>query len=439
MDTICHALARLSDTDLVAEVKRLARHECQATAQLIASLAVLDARQLYLGEGYSSLFAYCVGALHLGEHASYHRIEAARVARRFPLVLERLAEGTLTLTVVTLLAPHLTADNHRALIDAVRHKSKRDVEHLLAALHPAPDVPASVRKLPAPAGARRACAGAADPQRPKMPEEPSSLPAGRGRETGAEHASAAHRASAAPPPRPAVVGPLAPERYKVQVTITAQTHRKLRRAQDLLRHSIPDGDIGAVLDRALTVLLEKLERTKLAARKSDRPVRAAGQVAVTGSLAPEPPQQSNARCGPALGSEGTLRKKDVAEPRSPSAPSRPVAPSPASGPERRSRHIPAAVRRAVWVRDQGSCAFAGTDGHRCGATAFLEYHHVVPYARGGDASVEGISLRCRSHNNHEAARDFGRVGSGNRKRARAATTRCAPGHSEPGRTRPGPS
>jgi hypothetical protein len=63
-------------------VKTLAADERQATARLIAGLAELDARRLYLGEGCPSLFAYCTQVLHLSEHAAYGRIEAARTARR---------------------------------------------------------------------------------------------------------------------------------------------------------------------------------------------------------------------------------------------------------------------------------------------------------------------------------------------------------------------
>jgi hypothetical protein len=66
-----------------------------------------------------------------------------------------------------------------------------------------------------------------------------------------------------------------------------------------------------------------------------------------------------------------------------------------------SRAIPAAVRRAVWARDGGRCAFVGTHG-RCSETAFLEYHHRQPFAVGGQATVEDIELRCRAHNVYEA-------------------------------------
>ena len=73
---------------------------------------------------------YCTDVLHFSEHAAYLRIEAARTARRFPEVLELLAEGSLTLTTVGLLKPHLTADNHGELLEAARHKSKREVEKM---------------------------------------------------------------------------------------------------------------------------------------------------------------------------------------------------------------------------------------------------------------------------------------------------------------------
>ena len=144
------SIAHVSDGQLLADVKRLAADEQRATADLVACLAELDARRLYLGEGCASLFTYCTQVLHLSEHAAYGRIEAARAARRFPVILDLLAAGAVTLTAITLLAPHLTTDNHRDILEAARYKSKREVEHLVAALRPRPAVPASVRKLPSP-------------------------------------------------------------------------------------------------------------------------------------------------------------------------------------------------------------------------------------------------------------------------------------------------
>ncbi len=120
------AIAALPDRALLVEVERLATDEQQATSRLIAALGELDERRLYRDAGCSSLFTYCTQVLHLSEHAAYRRIEAARASRRFPRILERLAAGALTLTAVGLLAPHLTDENHEALLDQARHRCKRD-------------------------------------------------------------------------------------------------------------------------------------------------------------------------------------------------------------------------------------------------------------------------------------------------------------------------
>jgi len=61
----------------------------------------------------------------------------------------------------------------------------------------------------------------------------------------------------------------------------------------------------------------------------------------------------------------------------------------------------------VWERDQGRCSFVGTGGRRCDARRFLEFDHVEPVARGGRATIDGMRLRCRAHNQYEAERAFG--------------------------------
>jgi hypothetical protein len=148
---------------------------------------------------------------------------------------------------------------------------------------------------------------------------------------------------------PTVVIPLAPERYKLQLTISRVTHEKVCRAQALGRHLIPSGDLAEIFDRALTLLLQELERRRCAAVTSPR-----------------------------------------------------AAPSTVGG----SRHIPASVKRADWRRDEGRCAYIGREG-RCTERGFLEYHHVQAYAVGGVATASNIELRCRSHNVYEASLSFG--------------------------------
>jgi hypothetical protein len=110
--------SHLSDSELIVAIGRLVESERGVTTSLVAHLVEFDARDLYLREGFPSLLAYCCEVLHLSEHEAYNRIEAARASRRFPVALERLAEGSLNLTTVRLLAPRLTEQNHRELLAA---------------------------------------------------------------------------------------------------------------------------------------------------------------------------------------------------------------------------------------------------------------------------------------------------------------------------------
>jgi 5-methylcytosine-specific restriction endonuclease McrA len=72
------------------------------------------------------------------------------------------------------------------------------------------------------------------------------------------------------------------------------------------------------------------------------------------------------------------------------------------------RHIPAAVKRAVWQRDTGRCSYVDGHGKRCRETAGLEFHHRTPYAQGGAPDADNITLHCQAHNGLAAERDFGR-------------------------------
>src|SRR5262245_62123137 len=119
----------LNDDQLLTELQQLVTREKHTTAEVIRALMAVDARRLFLREGCSSLFTYCTQVLHLDEGAAYNRIEIARAARRVPALLEAIGDGSLTLSSARLLAPHLL-DNHSRLLQAARHRSKREVEAL---------------------------------------------------------------------------------------------------------------------------------------------------------------------------------------------------------------------------------------------------------------------------------------------------------------------
>ena len=314
-------LTQLTDEALVAETKRMAAVERQATAELLLLLIEFERRGLHLALGYSSMFMYCTRALLMSEQAAYKRITVARAARRYPAIVDLLVTGALTLSSVKILAPRLTDENVDAMLEAARGKSTREVEGLIAVAHPQPDVPASVRALPEPKAALLDSVLAMSDAVATAPALPAPSPA----------------------PRP-IIAPIAARRYLLKVSVGQETYDKLQRVRGLLRHSHPDGDLEAILDRALALLLRDTERRRIAATSR--------------------PRQS------------------------------------AAGATER-RHVPAAMRRAVWARDSGRCAFVGPDG-RCGETSFLELHHVVPFSTGGRTDSANLELRCRAHNQYEA-------------------------------------
>ena len=136
-----YSLTHLSDQALLADLAVLVTVDRQTTAALLAHIAEVDARKLYLPAACSSMQVYCVQVLHLAEEVAYKRIRAARAARRFPQIFDAIAEGRLHVTGVVLLAPHLTDDNADELLTAAGHKSKTEIEVLLAHRCPRPDVP----------------------------------------------------------------------------------------------------------------------------------------------------------------------------------------------------------------------------------------------------------------------------------------------------------
>jgi hypothetical protein len=254
----------LSDRDLVDEVARLATSERGTTADLIAHLAELYARRLHVRAGYGSLFTYCLEVLGMSESAAYDRMKAAKLARRFPVILGSLDEGRVNLTTVRLVAPH-----HPRLQPAVSTAAPAIPPVLCTSEFPdAADVP------------------------PPVPSPPRNS-----------------------------VRPLAPERYPFTFTASAAVREKFELTQDLLRHAIPSGDPAQAMARVLDLAVEELVRRKFAATEKPHPRRGQGE---------------------------------------------------------NSRNIPAEVKRAVYIRDRGRCAYLAPEGRGCGARGFVEFHEYGP-------------------------------------------------------------
>jgi 5-methylcytosine-specific restriction endonuclease McrA len=358
---------RADDGSLLDGFAEWVGRDRRVTAALLVLLAEIDRRGTHAGLGHASLFSLCVERFHMSESAAGKRIHAARAAARWPVLFEMVAKGEIHLSGINRLAAHLTGENHRDVLARARHRTTREIEALVAEIAPRPDVPSRVRALPRrpeallggqhgsdmgsaalprqTEGPIDATAVASTPDAPGVPpadEATVAVPP-----AGEPPAQQSPRAQAAP--ATGRVSPLAPRRYRIELTVGQETHDKLRALQGLL----PDTDPAAIFERAIGELLDRTLAKKAALTSRPRP------------------------------------SKPEAE-------------------RRTGRGIPAADRRRVWMRDGGRCAFVGSDGHRCTGTRHLEFHHVEPYARGGGHGADNLELRCRKHNQHQADLDYGK-------------------------------
>ena len=145
--------------------------------------------------------------------------------------------------------------------------------------------------------------------------------------------------------------PSCAELRRFHVTVSRRFLEKLSAARDALSHTHPGAETGVVLEAALDLLLAAHEKKK-----------------------------------------GIVKKPRASPPRPPAS----------------TRHIPAEVKRAVWLRDGGRCQWPIASGGICGSTTRVEYDHIVPLARGGSSTVGGLRLLCRRHNFIHAEQTYGR-------------------------------
>ena len=361
-----------SNQELLDGAKHLVGRQRSVTAHLIAHLAEIDARGLHLVESFPTLTKYCMGALGLSEDEAYRRAYAAELARKYPVILDLLLCGSIHLTTLRTIGPCLTAKNHKQVLEASRGKSKTELEHLVAMVRPKPDVPIVLRKLPDPGP---------DPAQPDQSLftdqslNAETHPEEVGVTAGQEMEAVEAPIHVAPSSHRSVLAPLSPRRYKLQLTIDDEFYDALTELKDLLRHQVPNGDLMRIIKDSVLERRDRVKRERWGQTKRPRKTREQESW-----IDADVPVSSSRKDGTPTADQSKLEN---------------------------SRHIPAAVKREVWERDQGRCAFVSHRGRRCAERQWLEFHHLHAYALGGPATVENIALFCRAHNAHEGVRVFG--------------------------------
>jgi hypothetical protein len=306
-------LHELSDKALLSRTVGLCVQAKRNLARFIAHLLELEDRRLHERSAHPSLHAFCVHRLGLSEASAHRRIVATRLVRRFPFLLGCIERGEVHLSTLDVLRERLTDENASELVAATSGKTRRQVEELIAARWPKPDAPEEIERADEPTGKPR-------------------------------------------------VQPLSEDRYRVQLTIGAETNEKLDRVRELMRHRNPRGDLEVIFDAAVTALLEKLEKE-------------------------------------------VLKKVETPHPRKPTKPG----------------YVSDEVRRTVFARAGGQCEYVDADGVRCTERGWLEIQHVNPRGKGGSGELENAMGFCKTHNLHAGEEDFGEKVARHRKYATKST------------------
>jgi hypothetical protein len=366
----------------------LLRQEQAAMADFLVALADFDRRGGWEPLGHASLFAFLRVELGLSTAATFWRMSAARLLQRFPEVIEPLRDGRLCLTTTAELAKVLTEENRAVVLPRFYGSSAREAKELVAELLPRETPPlralvtsavaAALRSEPAPRLAPAASAKSLelrpDPQFRTPPSDTYSESL-RAPEMGMTHPArdAARRDD---------VEPLTADMRRLHITVSRQLLKKLDAARDGLSHAIPGATTEQVLEAALDLLLEKQAKAR-------------GQVKRPRARLPAAPLANLAA--------GAAREPQPEAPPLALVPNEPP-PHRRTGPR---EAIPAAVRRAVWERDEGRCTWPLDGGGRCGSTYRLELDHIDPWARWGEETVDGLRILCRVHNHLAARQTFG--------------------------------
>ena len=345
------SLTNVPDDDLLRRASELVHQGRSVDADLVAHIGEIEVRRLYAREAASSMFDYCRQVLGLRENEAYLRITVARASREHPVLLEMLRDGRLHLSGIARLAPHLTRANREAILNRAAGMSHRQVRELVSKLEPKPHISPTIRKLPdrsAPRGVAPAPLGAPRVESCALNIDPVSAL------LGPLGLSEDPPAPASAPTRSAVIEPVGPSRFRVRFDVDAELRDKFERLQALMRSSVPDGDLVRLIDIAVTEKLERIEAKRFGKTKKPR--------------------------------------KGLAE--TDTTPS--------------TRHVPAAVRRAVHDRDGGQCTYRDKHGRRCSKRDDIEFHHKDPFGRGGDHSPGNLTLMCEPHNALLAELDYGK-------------------------------
>ncbi len=465
-----------TDHKLVSDLKQMCGMQKRMTARIVMYLAEVEARDIHTAKGYDSLFAFCVRRLKMSHGEAAVRIKVARMYRAHQQIMPPLMRGKVHLTSLYMLRKHMNDDNCDDLLKNIKGMTTREVEAYVATHFPRPGIPASIRKTPTPRSttgdggqidaahtpsglaAMSTKSSAAERTLSMFNDSSTQAPAGIIGAVMSKASSAAdrecdsgidsvegERTDASPAPkRLRPFEQYSHDSHKVQFMVTTKVREKIERAASLSSHR-NRGDLAALVEHAIDVLLTKLERQQLGKlsrrpsaaadveatpRSSDvlgahAPFASASKTATSnGAAAESVPSTSSASQNSVTSNVSTEAANTSSTSDDASAASSELVPVASSATTesssnaqdetttlredgREGKSFTRAARRAAFERDGEQCSFVGDDGVRCEARTFLQVDHIQPRALGGAGDTSNARVLCASHNQYEARRVFG--------------------------------
>jgi len=397
-----NTIRKLSDSALLNRLNALSDRERVTTLEILLHLSEVDRRELYLGEGFSSLFAYCTGRLEFSESAAGRRVRAARCIRTHPEIGTLLHRREVNISTVSRIAGVIDGKNKRALLKAIRGKSQREVERVIARYQPERRIRDRVR----PVAILKTISGDATPETDACDVMPGSDARIRTRvfgkwqeiyrRSGGKKLATTGGNSARTSDGASDIGKasntnhangtchtnetsdthlqtIIEQKFELKFAVSPEFMKKLNEVKALLSNRYPAGIefeplFGVLLDEFIDRHSPRKKQERRETRKIKRP-----NTRIT--------EKNRAKFG---------EQKRTKTPSN-----------------KRTRYIAPATRDRVYTRDGGMCTYVARNGRRCGSTWGLQIDHIKPFARGGTNRLDNLRLLCGKHNRLEAERVLG--------------------------------
>jgi hypothetical protein len=344
-------LKTLSNEQLISATQGLVANERTILTDILHHLIEIESRKLFLQEGYGSMFQYAVEVLHYSEAQAFRRIAAMRLLNEIPEIEKPLQDGTLNLTQLTQAREYFKSEVKKA-----QPLSKSEKLKVLSSLEN--KTTRETERLFA----------TLDPKKVPIDKERS----------------------------------LDGKQTEIRFVASEALIQKLKMFRQLDSHVQNNPNYSDLFERLVDLALKQKAITKPSAPK----MRSDRESKVSTSVVSSAASRASANVSPNGKSSGTPSGAPSGPPKVTSVDQKTVHQS--SMMKIPSRFVPIATKRHVLNRDGVHCSFKNPiTGKTCGAKARLQFDHVKPFAKGGDASTENIRVLCQNHNLFLAEAHFG--------------------------------